>query len=50
MTAILITEVVNGEPYQYYPMGEYVVRAVGVAVDARPSSIPALRLLVRSTA
>jgi uncharacterized protein (DUF433 family) len=26
----LITEVVNGEPYQYYPLGAHVVRAVGV--------------------
>ena len=36
MTAKLITEVVNGEPYQYYPMGEYVVRAVGVC-GGRPT-------------
>ena len=32
----LITEVVNGEPYQYYPMGEYVVRAAGVC-GGRPT-------------
>ena len=32
----LITEVVNGEPYQYYPLGEHVVRAVGVC-DGRPT-------------
>ena len=31
-----ITEVVNGEPYQYYPLGEHVVRAVGVC-DGRPT-------------
>ncbi len=36
MTAKLITEVVNGEPYQYYPMGEYVVRAAGVC-GGRPT-------------
>lgn len=32
----LMTEVVNGEPYQYYPLGEHVVRAVGVC-DGRPT-------------
>jgi uncharacterized protein (DUF433 family) len=32
----LITEVVNGEPYQYYPLGEHVVRAVGVC-GGRPT-------------
>ncbi len=26
----LITEIVGGESYQYYPLGDYVVRAVGV--------------------
>ena len=26
----LVTETVGGEAYQYYPLGEYVVRAVGV--------------------
>ena len=31
-----ITEVVNGEPYRYYPMGKYVVRAVGVC-GGRPT-------------
>jgi uncharacterized protein (DUF433 family) len=31
-----ITEVVNGELYQYYPLGEYVVRAVGVC-GSRPT-------------
>jgi uncharacterized protein (DUF433 family) len=28
--AKLVTEIYGGEPYEYYPMGEYVVRAVGV--------------------
>lgn len=32
----LITEIVGGEPYQYYPLGEYVVRAVGVC-GGRPT-------------
>jgi uncharacterized protein (DUF433 family) len=32
----LITELVNGEPYQYYPLGEHVVRAVGVCAG-RPT-------------
>jgi uncharacterized protein (DUF433 family) len=32
----LITESVNGEPYQYYPLGEHVVRAVGVC-GGRPT-------------
>jgi uncharacterized protein (DUF433 family) len=32
----LITEVVNGEPYRYYPLGEHVVRAVGVC-GGRPT-------------
>jgi uncharacterized protein (DUF433 family) len=31
-----ITEVVNGESYQYYPLGEHVVRAVGVC-GGRPT-------------
>ena len=31
-----ITEVINGERYQYYPLGEHVVRAVGVC-DGRPT-------------
>jgi len=31
-----ITEVINGEPYQYYPLGEHVVRAVGVC-GGRPT-------------
>jgi len=32
----LMTEVVNGEAYQYYPLGQHVVRAVGVC-DGRPT-------------
>jgi uncharacterized protein (DUF433 family) len=32
----LISEVVNGERYQYYPLGDYVVRAVGVC-GGRPT-------------
>lgn len=32
----LITEVVGGESYQYYPLGDYVVRAVGVC-GGRPT-------------
>jgi uncharacterized protein (DUF433 family) len=32
----LVTEVVNGEPYQYSPLGEYVVRAAGVC-GGRPT-------------
>jgi len=32
----LITEVVGGEPYQYYPYGAHVVRAVGVC-GGRPT-------------
>lgn len=34
--AELVTEIVGGEPYQYYPLGEYVVRAPGVC-GARPT-------------
>jgi uncharacterized protein (DUF433 family) len=36
MMSELITEVVNGEPYQYYPLGEHVVRAIGVC-GGRPT-------------
>jgi uncharacterized protein (DUF433 family) len=36
MISKLMAKVVNGEPYQYYPMGEYVVRAVGVC-GGRPT-------------
>ena len=32
----LITEVFGGEPYQYYPLGEYVVRAIGVCGGRPP--------------
>jgi uncharacterized protein (DUF433 family) len=32
----LITETVGGEPYQYYPSGEHIVRAVGVC-GGRPT-------------
>ena len=32
----LITETVSGEPYQYCPLGDYVVRAVGVC-GGRPT-------------
>jgi uncharacterized protein (DUF433 family) len=31
-----ITEVINGETYQYYPLGKHVVRAVGVC-GGRPT-------------
>ena len=34
--AELITEMVGGEVYQYYPQGEHVVRAVGVC-GGRPT-------------
>jgi uncharacterized protein (DUF433 family) len=32
----LMTEIVSGEPYQYCPLGNYVVRAVGVC-GGRPT-------------
>jgi uncharacterized protein (DUF433 family) len=32
----LITEIVNGEPYQYYPLGAHVVRAASVC-GGRPT-------------
>jgi uncharacterized protein (DUF433 family) len=32
----LVTELVNGETYSYYPLGQYVVRAMGVCGD-RPT-------------
>lgn len=32
----LITEIVGGEPYQYYSLGKYVVRAPGVC-GGRPT-------------
>jgi uncharacterized protein (DUF433 family) len=34
--AKLITEIVGERPYQYYPLGEYVVRAIGVC-EERPT-------------
>jgi len=34
--AKLITEIVGGEPYEYYPLGQHVVRAVGVC-GGRPT-------------
>ena len=32
----LQTEIVNGEPYHYYPLGKHVVRAIGVC-GGRPT-------------
>ena len=32
----LVTEIINGETYSYYPLGQYVVRAIGVCGD-RPT-------------
>lgn len=32
----LVTEIVGGESYQYYPLGEHVVRAIGVC-NGRPT-------------
>ena len=32
----LVTETVGGESYQYYPLGKYVVRALGVCAG-RPT-------------
>jgi uncharacterized protein (DUF433 family) len=34
--AKLVTEMVGGEPYQYYPLGKHVVRAIGVC-GGRPT-------------
>lgn len=34
--AALVTEIGNGESYQYYPLGNHVVRAVGVC-GGRPT-------------
>ncbi len=35
MMANPVTETVGGEPYEYVPLGKYVVRAPGVC-DGRP--------------
>jgi len=32
----LVTEIVNEETYSYYPLGQYVVRAIGICGD-RPT-------------
>ncbi len=32
----LVTEIVGGEPYQYYPLGDHVVRAIAVC-GGRPT-------------
>src|SRR5438876_6696651 len=32
----LVSEILDGEPYEYYPLGDYVVRAVGVC-GGRPT-------------
>lgn len=32
----LITEVIHGEAYEYYPLGDYVVRAMGICGE-RPT-------------
>lgn len=34
--ASMVTEVYGGEPYEYYPLGHYVVRAPGVC-GGRPT-------------
>lgn len=34
--SLMVTEIFNGEPYEYYPIGDYVVRAVGVCGE-RPT-------------
>lgn len=36
MSADLVTELVSGEPYYYYPLGNHVVRALGVC-GGRPT-------------
>lgn len=36
MMGELVTEIYGGEPYSYYPLGEYVVRAPGVC-GGRPT-------------
>jgi uncharacterized protein (DUF433 family) len=32
----MVTEMLNGEPYEYYPIGDHVVSAVGVS-GGRPT-------------
>jgi uncharacterized protein (DUF433 family) len=32
----IVTEIVNEETYSYYPLGQYVVRAIGICGD-RPT-------------
>jgi hypothetical protein len=36
--AQLVTEIVGGEPYEYFPMGDYIVRAPGVC-RGRPTFV-----------
>ena len=36
LTYNIITEIVGDEPYQYYPLGKYIVRAIGVC-GGRPT-------------
>jgi uncharacterized protein (DUF433 family) len=36
LMSALMTEMVGGEPYQYCPLGDYVVRAIGVC-GGRPT-------------
>ena len=36
ITNKIITEIIQGEPYQYYAIGEYIVRAVDVC-NGRPT-------------
>jgi uncharacterized protein (DUF433 family) len=31
-----VTEIVGGEPYQYYPLGQHIVRAIGIC-GGRPT-------------
>ncbi len=40
----LITEIISGEPYQYYPYGEHIVRATGLCGDDRPSILLMIEL------
>ncbi|MEZ4868585.1 MAG: DUF433 domain-containing protein [Caldilineaceae bacterium] len=36
LAAKLVVELVGGEPYEYYPLGDHIVRAVGVC-SGRPT-------------